>query len=147
MSTTPYDQRIEELLEQYRRQREEAADTRRRINEVTATVVSPRQAVKVTVSAQGDVNAIEFPTGAYRRMASKELADLLLSTIGQARAEALKQVGELTSTHLPPGVTMSDLLQGKLDPSALLPEEPSMPQSVRHYVERGRPDGGDTARR
>ncbi|BBB02281.1 hypothetical protein RVR_10143 [Actinacidiphila reveromycinica] len=139
--STPYDQDIEGLLELYRKQREEAAETRRRINEVTGTATAPRQTVKVTVGAQGDVTAIEFPTGAYHRMAPKELADALLATIREARAEAMEKVAELTSLALPPGVTVTDLLRGEVDPKAILPDDPAMPDEVRDYIDNGRPEG------
>lgn len=134
---SPYDQQIEDLLEQYRRQREEAAETRRRINATTSTATAPRQTVKVTVGAQGEVTAIEFPTGAYRRMAPKELADVLLATVRQARSEALDGVAGVLAGELPPGVTVADLLQGRVDPAALLPEDPAMPDSVGDYVDHG----------
>ncbi|MFD7677885.1 MULTISPECIES: YbaB/EbfC family nucleoid-associated protein [unclassified Streptomyces] len=134
---SPYDQQIEDLLEQYRRQREQAAETRRRINATTSTATAPRQTVKVTVGAQGEVTAIEFPTGAYRRMAPKELADVLLATIQQARSEALDGVAGVLAGELPPGVTVADLLQGRVDPTVLLPEDPAMPDSVRDYVDHG----------
>jgi DNA-binding protein YbaB len=137
---TPYDQQIEEMLREYRRQREQAVETRRRVGEVTASATAPRQAVKVTVGAQGEVNEIEFPTGAYRRMAPKELADALLDTIREARNKALQQVGEVVSADLPQGVTITDLLQGRVDPTAVLPEDPMMPAAVRDYVDHGRVD-------
>ncbi|MGW3121593.1 YbaB/EbfC family nucleoid-associated protein [Streptomyces sp. NPDC001107] len=134
---SPYDQQIEDLLAQYRRQREEAAEIRRRINGTTSTVTAPRQTVKITVGAQGDVTAIEFPTGAYRRMPPKELADVLLATLRQARAEALEATAAVLAGQLPPGVTVPDLLQGRVDPAAVLPEDPAMPDSVRDYVDHG----------
>ena len=139
----PYDLQIEDLLEQYRRQRAEAAATRRRINETTSTVTASRQTVKITVGAQGEVTAIEFPTGAYRRMAPKELADVLLTTLRQARAEALEGVAGVLAEQLPPGVTVPDLLQGRVDPGAVLPEDPAMPDSVRDYVDHGFKGGPD----
>jgi DNA-binding protein YbaB len=139
----PYDQQIEDLLEQYRRQRDEAAETRRRINETTSTVTAPRQTVKITVGAQGEVTAIEFPTGAYRRMPPRELADVLLTTLRQARAEALEGVAGVLAGRLPPGVTVPDLLQGRVDPAAVLPEDPAMPDSVRDYVDHGFKGGPD----
>ncbi|KUO15553.1 YbaB/EbfC family nucleoid-associated protein [Streptomyces dysideae] len=136
--TTPFDQEIEELLGQYRKQRDEIADMRRQLDETTATVTAPKQAVKVTVGAQGEVTAIEFPTAAFRRMPPKELADTLLTTIQQARAKALEKTSELMSARLPAGVSMADLLQGKANPRDLLPEDPTMPDSVRDYVDHGR---------
>ncbi|MER7752795.1 YbaB/EbfC family nucleoid-associated protein [Kitasatospora sp. NPDC097643] len=135
--SSPYDQEIEDLLALYARQREEAAETRRRIAATTATATDPRQAVKVTVGAQGELTAIEFPTGAYRRMAPKELADLLVTTAARAREEALETVAGVVSDGLPPGVTVGDLLQGRVDPAALLPEDPALPDTVREYVEHG----------
>ncbi|MCS0606299.1 YbaB/EbfC family nucleoid-associated protein [Streptomyces sp. LP11] len=134
---SPYDQQIEDLLDQYRRQRDEAAETRRRINETTSTVTAARQTVRITVGAQGDVTAIEFPTGAYRRMAPKELADVLLTTLRQARSEALEGVAAVLADRLPSGVTVPDLLRGQVDPGAVLPEDPVMPDSVRDYVDHG----------
>ncbi|MFJ5639730.1 MULTISPECIES: YbaB/EbfC family nucleoid-associated protein [unclassified Streptomyces] len=139
-----YDQEIEELLAQYRRQRDEAVETRRRINETTSTATAPRQAVKVTVGAQGQVTALEFPTGAYRRMPPKELADLLLTTIQQARAEALKKVDEIVSEQLPAGLSLSSMLQGQVDVKSFLPEEPLRPEAAFDAVirnTRGESDG------
>jgi hypothetical protein len=139
--STPYDQEIEDLLALYQRQREAAAETRRQINEVTGVGLAPRQSVKATVTAQGEVTAIEFPTGAWRRMAPKELSEALLAALSQARAKALEQVGQLTTLNLPSGVGVADLIQGRVDPTALLPEQPGMPDQVREYVENGRPEG------
>jgi DNA-binding protein YbaB len=139
--STPYDQGIEDLLALYQKQREEAAETRRKINEVTGVGVAPRQSVKVTVTANGEVTAVDFPTGAYRRMAPKELSEAMLAALAQAREKALEQVAELTSIGLPPGVGASDLLQGKADPTVLLAADPTMPDSVRDYIDKGRPEG------
>ncbi|SEL30945.1 YbaB/EbfC family nucleoid-associated protein [Streptacidiphilus jiangxiensis] len=140
--TTPYDQGIEDMLALYQKQRAESADTRRRINEVTGTGSAPRQAVKVTVTAHGELTAVEFPTGAYHRMAPKELADALMAAFAEARADALTKVAELTDLRLPPGVRVADLMEGKVDPGALLPESPGMPDSVSDYLANGRPAGG-----
>ncbi|MEW2545796.1 YbaB/EbfC family nucleoid-associated protein [Streptomyces sp. NPDC047002] len=138
--TSPYDQPIEDLLAQYRAQREAAVETRRRINETTGTATAPRQTVKVTVGAQGEVTAIEFPTSAYRRLPPKELAEVLMTTIAQARADAMEKVGDLMSDQLPPGVTMGGLLKGEVDPTQLLAEDPTMPDSVKEYVDKGGPE-------
>jgi len=144
--SSPYDQEIEDLLALYRKQRQEATEARRRINEVTGTATAPRQTVKATVNAQGEVTAIEFPTGAYHRMAPKELSEALLTTIRQARANALKAVAEVSSQGLPAGVRITDLLEGRVDATELLAEEPGMPPEVRDYIAEGRPDvrRGDT---
>jgi DNA-binding protein YbaB len=134
---TPYDQQIEDLLTEYRVAREAAVNTRRRINEIEATVTAPRRSVQVTVGAQGQVTALEFPTGAYRTMAPKELSKVIVSTLEQARAKALEQVMETALGPLPGGVTPAALVQGDFDPRALLPEDVHLPDAVRAYVEHG----------
>lgn len=140
--TTPYDQGIEDMLALYQKQRAEASETRRRINEVTGTGTAPRQSVKVTVTAQGELTAVEFPTGAYHRMAPKELSEALMAAFAEARADAMTKVTELTDLRLPPGVRVADLVEGRVDPTALLPETPGMPASVSDYLANGRPAGG-----
>lgn len=138
--SSAYDQQIEDLLAQYRRQREEAIETRQRINEVTGTATAPRQTVKATVSAQGEVVAIEFPTGAFHRMTPKELSETLLTTLRQARSNALEAVAEVAGLGLPSGVKLAELLEGKADTTALLPEEPDMPDAVRAHLRIDSPD-------
>ncbi|HET6501529.1 MAG TPA: YbaB/EbfC family nucleoid-associated protein [Amycolatopsis sp.] len=124
---------LEELMKQYSRKREEAEENRRRIGEIEATATAVRQTVKVTVGALGQLKSIEFPTGAYRRMAPKELADALLSTIEEAKAEVSKKVDEAVPSPLP-GVSSSALLQGDFDMNDLLPETPPIADSVRDFI-------------
>ncbi|MFJ9907453.1 YbaB/EbfC family nucleoid-associated protein [Streptomyces sp. NPDC101152] len=135
--SSPYDQQIEELLAEYRDAREQAVETRRRINEVQATATAPRQVVKITVGAQGQVTALEFPTAAYRDLPPKELSRVIMATLEQARAQAMANVSEVTLGRLLGGVSPADLLQGRVDPRSLLPEELELPEVVRAYVERG----------
>ncbi|WP_327425562.1 YbaB/EbfC family nucleoid-associated protein (plasmid) [Streptomyces sp. NBC_01527] len=135
--SNPYDQQIEDLLAKYRQRRDEAVETQRRINATTATATAPRQTVKVTVGAQGQVTALDFPTGAYRRMPPKELADVLLTTIQQARSEALESVNAISHEALPPGVNMADLLQGHVDVTAIIPEEPATSKSMLESLNLG----------
>jgi DNA-binding protein YbaB len=133
---SPYDEEIEALLAQYREQRDGVQETRRKINEISATAASPRQSVKVTVGAQGQLTALEFPTGAYRNMAPTELAKTILAAVTEARAKAFAKVNELAFSGLADAVP-AELLQGGGDPRALLPEELGMPDIVRAYVDRG----------
>jgi DNA-binding protein YbaB len=120
-----YEQEIEELMAEYRRRREEADTTRRRINESAGTATAPRKAVKVTVTARGEVTDIEFPTAAFRRMAPKELADILKATIAEARQKALAEVDQqVTFGRLLKGLQPSALLTGNVQLADLFPPEP-----------------------
>jgi len=135
--TSPYDEEIERLLAQYQQQRDEVASTRARINELTGQATAPRQVVRITVNGQGDVTAVEFPTTAYRRLAGKELADLIVATYRRARDEAQEKLAELMDEQLPGGLTYAGLLGGE-DASSLLGDGPSMPDDVRDYIDNGR---------
>ncbi|MEV6028551.1 YbaB/EbfC family nucleoid-associated protein [Streptomyces sp. NPDC052036] len=135
--SSPYDEQIEELLGQYRDAREQAVETRQRINEVEATVTAPRKVVKVTVGAQGQVTELDFPTAAYRNLAPKELSKVILTAIEQARAQALSKVSEVALGGMLGGISPADLLQGRFDPRSVLPEELDLPDVVRAYVNHG----------
>ncbi|ALO99331.1 hypothetical protein SHL15_8381 [Streptomyces hygroscopicus subsp. limoneus] len=132
-----YEQEIEQLLADYRKEREEAEENRRRINAVTGTATSRRREVKVTVSARGEVAEIDFPTGAFRRMTPKELGELIRTTISEARAQALKQVDELPMGKLLFGLKPSALLTGDVDMDTILPNDPHTSDLVRDYLEHG----------
>lgn len=140
--SSPYDQHIEELLGAYRRGRAQVVELRHRMRDVKASVTAPRQALKVAVNGQGELTEIEFPTGAYKRMAPMELSQLILTTVQKARSKAMADVAEVLSGHLPEGIAAGDLLQGKADLGGLLPEAPPMPDEVREYITNGRTGRG-----
>ncbi|MFF8883753.1 YbaB/EbfC family nucleoid-associated protein [Streptomyces flaveolus] len=136
--STPFDEQIEELRATYQTQLAQIGELQRRMREVSGTATAKAQAMKVTVGPQGEVTAVEFPTGAYRRMTPKELADLVTSTIQDARAKANAALAEVMAPHLPTGMDADRLLRGTADVGELLSQEPAMPDAVREYVEQGR---------
>jgi DNA-binding protein YbaB len=133
-----YEQQLEELTEQYRAAVTRANELQGMISEISATATAPREVVKVTVGARGEVRAVEFPTSAYKRMAPAELAATLMSTIDEANEKALAAYSDLMRPELPKGMDVVGLLKGTADGSALLPEEPAMLDAVREYVAHGR---------
>jgi len=134
-----YSDDIEELMTRYRERRARAGDLQRQIADITGTAVAKRQTVKVTVNAQGEITALEFPTGAYKRMTPHELAEAVTATAGEAKAKALENLKELMLPQLPNGLNYLDLIQGKADLATAMPEEPPMLDEVREYVRTGRP--------
>ncbi|GGS62778.1 YbaB/EbfC family nucleoid-associated protein [Streptomyces griseoviridis] len=142
--STPFDEQIEQLQETYRTQLAQISDLQRRMREVSATATAKAQAMKVTVGPQGELLSVEFPTNAYRRMTPKELADLMVSTVQDARAKATAELAKVLTPHLPGDVDAEHLLKGTADVGTLLPSEPAMPDAVRQYLERGQlaPDTG-----
>jgi DNA-binding protein YbaB len=129
-----HQQQAEELFAVYRQRQAEAAELRRKLAASTATAVAPRGVVKVTVAANGDVTSIDFPTSAYKRMAPAELARVLVSTIGDARAKALTAAAEVLTPELPKGLNFAEMAQGKAYLSAAAPSEEDIPDAVRKYL-------------
>ncbi|MFF7361470.1 YbaB/EbfC family nucleoid-associated protein [Streptomyces sp. NPDC008125] len=136
--TTPFDEQIEQLQETYRAQLAQIDDMQRRMREVSGTATAKAQAMKATVGPQGELTAVEFPTSAYRRLTPKELADLVLSTVQEARAKATAGMAQVMAPHLPEGLDAEHLLRGTADVKQLMPPEPAMSEAVRQYVEQGR---------
>jgi hypothetical protein len=132
-----YEQEIEQLLADYRKEREEADSNRRRVNAVTGTATSRRREVKITVSARGEVSEIDFPTGAFRRMTPKELGEIIRTTIAEARAQALEQVDEIPFARSLFGLKPSEVLTGEFDMNSLLPVDPQTGDLVRDYLDNG----------
>jgi DNA-binding protein YbaB len=143
---TPYDQQIEDLLAEYRDAREEAADAFQQLGDIRATAVAPRQVVKVTVGGRGEVMALDFPTGAFRNMAPKDLSRVIMATLEEARGKAMAQAMEVGLGGLPEGIKPADMMSGNFDPRDLLPKEMKLPEAVREFIERGvgpvKRDGG-----
>jgi DNA-binding protein YbaB len=137
----PYDHELESLLDGYRKSRLRASELQRQIREISATAATPRQTVKVTVGVQGELMGIEFPTGAYKRMAPAELTEAILGAVAEAKAKALESFKELMLPELPGGLNFMDLLQGKGDLTQAMPVDPPMPHAVREYIDTGRVPG------
>ena len=141
MGGLPFDSELEALMTEYRKRRARTAELQRQIREISGTAVTPRQTVKVKVDAQGGLLALEFPTGAYKRMAPNELAEAVMGAVAEAKGKALEALGELMQPELPKGMNFADLLQGKADMTMALPDEPPMPDTVREYIDSGRMPG------
>ena len=133
-----YSAEIEELLAKYRERRSKAGELQRQITAVTGTATAQRQTVKITVNVQGEITALEFPTGAYKRMAPAELAEVITSTQQAAKAKALESMKSMLLPEMPNGLNFMDLMQGKADLAAAIPVEPPMLDEVRDYINTGR---------
>ena len=132
-----YEQQAEELAAAYEAQRARTTELRRKITESTGTATAPRKSIKATVSARGDVTAIEFPTEAYKRMPPKELSEVLLATISKARDNALESVRDTMAAELPKGLNFIEMLKGTADIAVTPPGEGDIPDFVRQRLSGG----------
>jgi hypothetical protein len=132
-----FSERIENLFEQYRRQRDGLGALTRRMKEIRATSTSPRREVEVTVGHNGAITNLRFPSGAYKRMTPKELAEIILATIDSAKSLAHDQTAEILGPLLPTGMNARDLVSGKLEPGVLMPEQPNLTNHLREQLGLG----------
>lgn len=119
-----YQESVDDLLAQYQRHRENLADARRALEEITCTATAPRRVVSVTVDQQGAVTDIRFPTTAYKTMTKGDLSAALLATIGEARAEAMRRASEVMAPLMPPWLPKMDFSSGSFELDAVLPADP-----------------------
>jgi len=134
-----FENAAEDALARYRELRKDAMKVQRQMSEISGIAVSQRQTVKITVNVHGEIIAIEFPTGAYKRMTPIELAEAITSTAQAAKEKALEDLNALMDPKLTTGLSFKELIQGKADLLTALPEEPPMTDAVADYVRRGRP--------
>ncbi|MEV0056809.1 YbaB/EbfC family nucleoid-associated protein [Saccharopolyspora shandongensis] len=127
-------EQLEQLLAQYQRQFAEVKETQRRLREISCTVTAPRRTVAVTVGHGGVVKDIEFPTGAYKRMAPADLASAVLKVIADAQQQARREAADLMAPSLPPGVDAQKLFSGDIDIQSLLKPEPELHEVTRDVM-------------
>ena len=131
------DRQIEQVLDDYQRQHSVMGEIHRQLQALTASAVSPRRELEVTVKHTGGVVSITFNGTAYRRMAGKELSALLMRTIATATEKAAAEAAELIAPTLPLGMDAQALMRGKVSFDALAPGSgPRMYSAVREQLER-----------
>ncbi len=114
---------IDQALEKYREQLATFQRLRGEVGGIEATVTAPRQVVKVTVGAQGQLTELTFPTGAYRQLTPTELSSAVMTTIEAARAEVNRKTAELMAPTMPSGISAESVLTGKVDFRSLIQDE------------------------
>ena len=125
----PFQDQIEQMQQQLRRQQEEFEQLRHRLDDVKATAMSKNRGVLVTVDSKGEVVDITFRSGAYRMMASAELSRILLDTIGAARRDARSKVIDQIAAIVP-DMPIRDLVEHDMDFESLLAARIDMPDEV-----------------
>ena len=131
------DHRLESIFEEYQRQRGALSDLHRRVQEISVTVASPRREVEVTVNHGGSLTDISFVGTGYRRLAPRELSDLILKTLADAKEKAAAESAEIIAPLMPAGVNARDLVAGRLGIEPLAPSDgPRLPQIIREQLQR-----------
>jgi hypothetical protein len=67
-------------------------------------------------------------------MPPKELSEVLLATISEARGKALKSVQDTMAPELPKGLNFIEMLKGTADIAVATPTEGDIPDFVRRQL-------------
>lgn len=121
---------VEMLREEYESQIANLSEMQRRMSEISATAVSPRRELSVTVSHQGVITELKFLTSAYRGLAKNELAELVTRTIAEARDKVTDQTAQLLAPLMPPGLNARDLLTRTTSAEVRVPDESRLPPTL-----------------
>ena len=131
------DRQLEQMLDDYQRQRSALSDIYSKMQTLTGTAESPRRELEVTAKHTGAVVNITFAGTAFRRLGPKEISELVMRTIDAAVDKAVAEAADLIAPTLPSGVNARDLLAGRVDMEALAPSAgPRMASVVRDQFEK-----------
>ncbi|MFD9895282.1 YbaB/EbfC family nucleoid-associated protein [Amycolatopsis sp. NPDC059027] len=128
--------RLEMLKQEYERQMERIVQMKERVAEISGTAVSPRGELQVTVGRAGEVTKVDFLSSSYRRMTKNELSDLVLRTVNDARDKASDRAAELIQPLMPAGTDVKAMMTGKVDISAVIPDDTRLPEVLRERWSR-----------
>ncbi|MFD7657235.1 YbaB/EbfC family nucleoid-associated protein [Actinosynnema sp. NPDC059797] len=141
--TTDHRARVDELLADYRRSRDQLASVQRDLARVTAVATSPGGEVTAVVDARGTLTDLELTDDAYR-LRPDRLAQLVVRTAREAVAKAAERTYQALSPVLPAGTDPEALVRGTAD---LRPEEISPEPDPRSSRSRPVDDDDDFEQR
>lgn len=125
-----FESAMNEMLADFAKTRDEMLRMHQTMNGLTGTAKSKRRQVSVVVDARGDVVELTFHGEGYRTLPPRELADLVVRTIREARESVQAQVWESVGDGLPPGAEMQDVVAGRYDWSDALGQALTIPETL-----------------
>jgi len=101
----PLYQEVDQALAELSRSRDALATLVQTTRDRTVTATSRRRVLAVTVGLRGELRNIVFKGESYRTLPPRELAQLIIDTVEEARSKSLAQasavIGELLPTSTP----------------------------------------------
>lgn len=120
--TTPRDE-LDRLIADFADQRDRLVEAQERIRRTSATVTSPRNVLTVTVGPGGEIDELVFNNRDYRRMGPEDLADLVRTTVADARAEVARKVTSAMNPLAGDHGALADMMSGSFDWRSILPAD------------------------
>lgn len=121
---TEYRARVDELLAEYRRSREQLAEVHHQLAAISASASTADGSVTATVGPRGTLTGLTISDEAYRKFKPAELAAQIVRATAVASASALADASAVLAPVLPAGTDPEAVLlgTGDLAPAELRPE-------------------------
>jgi DNA-binding protein YbaB len=113
--TSAFEPVLNEMMAEIQKQRDELMRLQREMPEISGSARSKRRQVSATVDARGEVVELQFHGTGYRSLAPAELANIIVETIREARAEAQQHLWEVVGHSFPDGMGFAELADGTYD--------------------------------
>ncbi|MEV5570969.1 YbaB/EbfC family nucleoid-associated protein [Spirillospora sp. NPDC052269] len=128
-----YQAHIDELLGQYREQRDKLKGLQERLADIEASAEAADGMVQVTVDRQGRLSALTLDPRVYRKLGSEELSDAVLEASREAAAQVAEKISQAMQDVVPTGPAGDGATGGIPDLGKLLPEKFDMDSIREHY--------------
>ncbi|MFI0444814.1 YbaB/EbfC family nucleoid-associated protein [Actinomadura sp. 6N118] len=131
---------VEEFVDEFGRRLTELRELHEQLEKNTTTASAERRMLSVTVGPQGELVALKFNDDGYRSLSSKELAEIIVTTVGKARTRALSKINDAIVPTLPAGLNWDALLKGGTNVIDAIPDDPFETLDLAAFLARHRPD-------
>jgi DNA-binding protein YbaB len=117
---------IEQLLGEYDKLKGNVSQLQQRLARAQGQAESKDGAIKLSVGPRGELRALQLDPRAYRRYSPSELAAQILELAGEATTDVQHQLDEVMTPFLPPGISYSQVADGKTDPASWKLSQPTL---------------------
>lgn len=118
--TSPRDG-LDSLIAEFNNQRNQLVESQKKIHAITATVSSVRNELTVTVGHTGEIQTLRFNNRDYRNLGPEALAELVTTTITQAREQVAEAVQAAMRPMLGDDSSLQGMLTGEVDWQEMFP--------------------------
>ena len=127
--TSAFESAINEVLADIEKHRQGMAHMHESMREINGTARSKRRQVSAIVDSRGELLELTFHGTGYRNLAPAELADIIVSTVREARASATEQLYDSLEEAMPGGAALAEAAKSA-DWSTLMSEGMKLPQPL-----------------
>lgn len=115
--------RVEQLLGEYGKVRDNLAAVREKLARTEGTARSADGGLQVTVGPRGELRGLQIDPRTYRRLSPSELAAEILRLSAEAADDAARHLEPVLAPFLPPGVSYQQVIAGQADAQSWAPPQ------------------------